>query len=190
VAALINSACLKRFEACLPYSHLRNCWQESDKNYRPVDQRVVDALTRPLSQADVLGDAGWLEDSAVLVTGNTNRAVFNACFAKVMARRGNKLLFRWRKRLLGDVPEPVQELIYREAEQPELFAYFMEGGHPGKFSTTLMATFSSELRTGRNVDPTPWSGMTKRLLRKLSSWRTPLFAPGTVLLTCHIPRNT
>jgi hypothetical protein len=48
-----------------------------------------------------------------------------------MARRGNKLLFRWRKRLLGDVPEPAQELIYGEAEQPELFAYFMEGA-PGQ----------------------------------------------------------
>lgn len=88
---------------------------------------MVATITRQLTQQDILDDESWINGSVVLVTSNVDRAVINTCMATELARRSQLLLYRWRKPILGEVSNSIQELLYNEAEHPELFGYFYFG---------------------------------------------------------------
>lgn len=97
---------------------------------------MVDAFVTPLTQEDIADDKSWLDRSVLLVTGNLDRTVLNACMANVLSRRARQLLFRWRKPLVDEVPCAVKELVYREDERPELFGSVLQG----KYLITPMGT--------------------------------------------------
>lgn len=119
-----QQALLERFRRLPNIYPEQNRWNKSNAAYHPIDESMINALTRPLTQQDTINDESWINGSVVLVTSNVDRAVLNTCMATELARRSQVLLYRWRKPLLGEVPDFVQELLYNEAEHPELFGYF------------------------------------------------------------------
>ena len=103
-------------------------WTNDDLvEYKSIDTDVVSVLTKQLTSDDISIDEKWITESTFLVTSNVDRAVFNSCLAKILAKRKNKILIKWRKKIQEDLPEVVQEILYDESNHPELFAYFFKG---------------------------------------------------------------
>jgi hypothetical protein len=105
-----------------------NRWRNGDfGDYRPIDNDVVSVLTKELTFEDINSDEDWITKSTILVTSNVDRAIFNSCLAEILSKRQNRLLIKWRKEIVEDINENVQELLYDESKHPELYTQFFYG---------------------------------------------------------------
>ncbi|KAG6961219.1 hypothetical protein JG688_00009216 [Phytophthora aleatoria] len=140
------------------YADERPCLTESQVLILVVQRCIVTALTRPLTREDTITDERWINGSVILCTCNIDRAVLNSCMATEITRCSQKLLFRWRKPLLGDVPQSAQELLHNEKSIRD-YLDTSTTTPPGKFLTIVMEMSILALQMELGAGTTRWTGI-------------------------------
>lgn len=105
-----------------------NRWTKQDlDSYKPIDNEIVSMITKELKPTDIMNTEEWITNSTILVTSNIDKSILNTCMAKILSRKNNTILIKWRKKLQDNIYEPIQELLYNEDKYPQLFSYFYKG---------------------------------------------------------------
>jgi ubiquitin C-terminal hydrolase len=94
---------------------------------RPVSEELLKGL-RPLSDADVKADQGWVL-APVGAVSNLEVDAINHSQSYTFARETNRPLVRWRSRLTPQSERPVepQHLEGLYEDEPDLWEYFVQG---------------------------------------------------------------
>jgi len=88
---------------------------------------ILSIITKELTTADIINEEEWITNSTILVTSNMDKTILNTCMAKILSRRKNTILIKWRKKLRQNTYERIEQLLFDEDKHPELFAYFYKG---------------------------------------------------------------
>lgn len=97
--------------------------------YRPIGPEVVQSVTSQLRMTDIADDPRWLDESTILVTSNTDKAVIIGCTVRLYAKQRGLVACRWKRTITSDkgIPEYLIDRLYDEDLYPSLFAYFVPG---------------------------------------------------------------
>ncbi|GMF15395.1 unnamed protein product [Phytophthora fragariaefolia] len=60
---------------------------------------VIDSLTTPLTNLNVIQDPAWLDEITILVTSNTDKAALTASATELFAKRNHVVACRWKIRI-------------------------------------------------------------------------------------------
>lgn len=105
-----------------------NRWGHKFADYHPVSRRVLEAVTKLLTQQDLREEPEWLGDNMrILVTTNLDKAALTQCASLLLANHEDKLLFKWRRGLHTSIPDGIKTMLYDENVHPYMFGYFVQG---------------------------------------------------------------
>ncbi|GMF56860.1 unnamed protein product [Phytophthora fragariaefolia] len=73
-------------------------WTKNDiANFHPISDEVIDSLTTPLTNLNVIQDPAWLDETTILVTSNADKAALTASATELFAKRHHVVACRWKK---------------------------------------------------------------------------------------------
>ena len=79
-----------------------------------------------MSEDDIKNDKSWL-NTTVVTTNNNDRHQFNKVLIEKFCQRNNQIVIKWKKKIIGDIPESIKNIIYDENVYHDLFGYFAIG---------------------------------------------------------------
>ena len=101
--------------------------KEDRRRFKPITQRIMETLTKQLSENDYKNDAEWKDEAIILTNNNHDRYFFNKLSVKNFGKNNSKIIITWKKSITSTLSISVKIQIYDEKVNPMLFGYFFSG---------------------------------------------------------------
>ncbi|OWZ05538.1 hypothetical protein PHMEG_00022356 [Phytophthora megakarya] len=85
-------------------------WSLEDKRqFRPLSNSLIQAVTHSLSLEDVVADPKWMDETTILVTSNRDKACLTRSTAELFAKRHDEVLYKWKREIDAEIPDAAKQ---------------------------------------------------------------------------------